>query len=61
MSPLIDDFRVVCVVACPLNESEAGVNLVLIENVLPTSLSFKDQAIKHTTLQWSILIFLPYL
>ena len=30
-STLIDHFTVVCVVAWPLNESEAGVDLVLIE------------------------------
>ena len=33
----IDHFTVVCLVAWPLNESEAGVDLVLIE----TSLLFK--------------------
>ena len=35
--PSIDHFTVVCLVAWPLNESEAGVDLVLIE----TSLLFK--------------------
>jgi len=31
---LIDHFTVVCFVAWPLNESEPGVDLVLIENLL---------------------------
>ena len=31
---LIDHFTVVCLVAWPLNESEAGVDLVLIETLL---------------------------
>ena len=31
---LIDHFTVVCLVAWPLNESEAGVDLVLIEAYL---------------------------
>ena len=31
---LIDHFTVVCFVAWPLNESESGVDLVLIENLL---------------------------
>ena len=33
MSP-VDHFTVVCLVAWPLNESEAGVDLVLIETLL---------------------------
>ena len=33
-SNLIDHFTVVCLVAWPLNESEAGVDLVLIETLL---------------------------
>ena len=32
---LIDHFTVVCLVPWPLNESEAGVDLVLIETSLP--------------------------
>ena len=31
LSNAIDHFTVVCLVACPLNESEAGVDLALIE------------------------------
>ena len=31
---LIDQFTVVCLLSWPLNESEAGVNLVLIETFL---------------------------
>ena len=34
----IDHFTVVCLVTWPLNESEAGVDLVLIENSLITEL-----------------------
>ena len=33
----IDHFTVVCLVAWPLNESEAGVDLVLIETSKPVS------------------------
>jgi len=34
LKPLIDHFTVVCLVAWPLNESETGVDLVLIETML---------------------------
>ena len=61
--PAIDHFTVVCLVAWPLNESEAGVDLVLIEPSLlficklllismrtaPASLSFRGQATKQET------------
>ena len=81
----IDHFTVSCLVAWPLNESEAGGDLALIKKppcfshvndaVLmlmsrnfhmkssevsiktrstPSSLSFKGQATKHTTVKWSI-------
>ena len=40
-SKTIDHFTITCLVAWPLNESEA-------------SLSFKGQATKHTTVKWSI-------
>ena len=41
-----DHFTVVCLVAWPLNESEAGST--------PASLSFKGQATEHITVKWSI-------
>ena len=34
INSIIDHFTVVCLVAWPLNESEAGVDLVLIETLL---------------------------
>ena len=40
-SKTIDHFTIACLVAWPLNESEA-------------SLSFKGKATKHTTVKWSI-------
>ena len=36
----IDHFTVVCLVAWPLNESEAGIDLVLIETILFSCLNF---------------------
>ena len=58
--PLVDHFTIGCVVAWPLNESEAGVELymkcsevsVKIRSI-PASLSFKDPATKYRTVKWS--------
>ena len=48
----IDHFTVVCLVAWPLNESEAGVDLVLIETLLLFICKFLLISIRTASLTW---------
>ena len=62
--PLVDHFTIGCVVAWPLNESEAGVELYMkcsevsikIRSI-PASLSFKGPATKYRTVKWSTNLY----
>ena len=48
--PEIDHFTVVCLVSCPLNESEAGVDFALIETSLLFLCKFLLISMKTTSL-----------
>ena len=57
----MDHLTVVCLVAWPLHESETGGDLVLIEITLVLLLSFKGQAVKHTTVNGILLVLISYI